>query len=233
MLGFFEPSSARSLSGSSGRSRQAWVSRQGPKHTHRVAVDQVEKHQRWPLRVAVAAFPMPKGRHRYAEPRSELRLSESQAAPHRRHIDRGRTPDLHPRLSTFGVANGLIQTSTETLGCLAHRFTFQTRFAPAHQPARPRGPRCCGGQHLSAACRPRAGTRAARQRSGASAQSVIHWIIQSTGPVLDLERLVHRAKKIPTGRGWDFDKWWSWRESNPRPKAFVRQIYTLSWLIWI
>jgi hypothetical protein len=27
--------------------------------------------------------------------------------------------------------------------------------------------------------------------------------------------------------------WWSWGESNPRPKAFVRQIYTLSWLIWI
>ena len=26
--------------------------------------------------------------------------------------------------------------------------------------------------------------------------------------------------------------WWSWGESNPRPKAFVRQIYTLSWLIW-
>ena len=25
--------------------------------------------------------------------------------------------------------------------------------------------------------------------------------------------------------------WWSWGESNPRPKAFVRQIYTLSWLI--
>ena len=22
--------------------------------------------------------------------------------------------------------------------------------------------------------------------------------------------------------------WWSWGESNPRPKAFVRQIYTLS-----
>jgi hypothetical protein len=26
--------------------------------------------------------------------------------------------------------------------------------------------------------------------------------------------------------------WWSWGESNPRPKAFVRQIYTLSWLVW-
>jgi len=28
-------------------------------------------------------------------------------------------------------------------------------------------------------------------------------------------------------------KWWSWGESNPRPKAFAGQIYTLSWLIWI
>lgn len=27
--------------------------------------------------------------------------------------------------------------------------------------------------------------------------------------------------------------WWSRRESNPRPQAFVRQIYMLSWLIWI
>ena len=27
-------------------------------------------------------------------------------------------------------------------------------------------------------------------------------------------------------------KWWSWGESNPRPKAFAGQIYTLSWLIW-
>jgi hypothetical protein len=27
-------------------------------------------------------------------------------------------------------------------------------------------------------------------------------------------------------------KWWSRRESNPRPQAFVGQIYMLSWLIW-
>jgi len=26
--------------------------------------------------------------------------------------------------------------------------------------------------------------------------------------------------------------WWSWRESNPRPKAIAGQVYTLSWLIW-
>ncbi len=26
--------------------------------------------------------------------------------------------------------------------------------------------------------------------------------------------------------------WWSWGESNPRPKAIAGQIYTLSWLIW-
>jgi hypothetical protein len=27
-------------------------------------------------------------------------------------------------------------------------------------------------------------------------------------------------------------QWWSRRESNPRPQAFVGQIYMLSWLIW-
>ena len=27
--------------------------------------------------------------------------------------------------------------------------------------------------------------------------------------------------------------WWSWRELNPRPQAFVRQIYMFSGLIWI
>jgi len=26
--------------------------------------------------------------------------------------------------------------------------------------------------------------------------------------------------------------WWSWGESNPRPKAIAGQIYMLSWLIW-
>jgi len=44
----------------------------------------------------------------------------------------------------------------------------------------------------------------------------------------------------PIGIGWptgpkrstvSIANWWSWGESNPRPKAFVRQIYTLSWLI--
>ena len=27
--------------------------------------------------------------------------------------------------------------------------------------------------------------------------------------------------------------WWSWRELNPRPQAFFRQIYMLSGLIWV
>lgn len=45
--------------------------------------------------------------------------------------------------------------------------------------------------------------------------------------------LAFRAKKIPTDKGWDFGFWWSRRESNPRPLAIVRQIYMLSWLIWL
>ncbi len=43
--------------------------------------------------------------------------------------------------------------------------------------------------------------------------------------------LAFQAKKIPTDKGWDFGKWWSWRESNPRPQAIIRQFYMLSWLI--
>ena len=30
-----------------------------------------------------------------------------------------------------------------------------------------------------------------------------------------------RAKKILTDKGWYFTSWWSWRELNPRPQAFV------------
>jgi hypothetical protein len=45
--------------------------------------------------------------------------------------------------------------------------------------------------------------------------------------------LAFRAKKIPTDKSWDFKLWWSWGELNPRPQAFVGQVYTLSWLIWI
>ena len=33
--------------------------------------------------------------------------------------------------------------------------------------------------------------------------------------------------------GLCFGGWWSWRELNPRPQAFVRQIYMFSGLIWI
>ena len=43
--------------------------------------------------------------------------------------------------------------------------------------------------------------------------------------------LGERAKKIPTDEGWDFGYWWSWRELNPRPQAFVGQIYMFSVLI--
>jgi hypothetical protein len=42
-----------------------------------------------------------------------------------------------------------------------------------------------------------------------------------------------QTKKIPTDKSWDFKYWWSWGELNPRPQAFVGQVYTLSWLIWI
>jgi hypothetical protein len=41
------------------------------------------------------------------------------------------------------------------------------------------------------------------------------------------------GKEKGRGRGpcW-VGNWWSWRESNPRPKAIAGQVYTLSWLIW-
>ena len=42
--------------------------------------------------------------------------------------------------------------------------------------------------------------------------------------------LGERAKKIPTDEGWDFGYWWSWRELNPRPSAFIEQIYMFSGL---
>lgn len=38
-------------------------------------------------------------------------------------------------------------------------------------------------------------------------------------------------KKVPTDKGWDFKLWWSWRELNPRPQAFIGQIYMFSGLI--
>ena len=43
--------------------------------------------------------------------------------------------------------------------------------------------------------------------------------------------LAFRAEKSPTDKGWAFGNWWSWRELNPRPQAFFRQIYMLSFLI--
>ena len=39
------------------------------------------------------------------------------------------------------------------------------------------------------------------------------------------------AKKIPTDEGWDFGYWWSWGDSNPRPRTFHAQFYMLSGLI--
>jgi len=47
-------------------------------------------------------------------------------------------------------------------------------------------------------------------------------------PVLSRQR----ETKKPTGKGWFFqENWWSWRELNPRPQAFVGQIYMFSALI--
>ena len=40
-----------------------------------------------------------------------------------------------------------------------------------------------------------------------------------------------RAKKSQPDKGWDFTLWWSWRELNPRPQAFIGQIYMFSGLI--
>ena len=33
--------------------------------------------------------------------------------------------------------------------------------------------------------------------------------------------------------GLCFGGWWSWRELNPRPQAFIEQIYMFSGLFWI
>ena len=45
--------------------------------------------------------------------------------------------------------------------------------------------------------------------------------------------LAFRAKKIPTDKSWDFDKWWRRRESNPRPQVRYSQDYMLSLVIWV
>ena len=39
------------------------------------------------------------------------------------------------------------------------------------------------------------------------------------------------GRKKPTENGWFLEKWWSWRELNPRPQAFFGQIYMFSGLI--
>ncbi len=41
-----------------------------------------------------------------------------------------------------------------------------------------------------------------------------------------------QTKKSPNREWLGLRDWWSWGESNPRPKTFAGQIYTLSWLIW-
>ena len=38
-------------------------------------------------------------------------------------------------------------------------------------------------------------------------------------------------KKSQPDKGWDFTLWWSWRELNPRPQAFIGQTYMFSGLI--
>ena len=40
-----------------------------------------------------------------------------------------------------------------------------------------------------------------------------------------------RQKKNPNRERLGFCYWWSWRELNPRPQAFVGQIYMFSVLI--
>jgi len=42
--------------------------------------------------------------------------------------------------------------------------------------------------------------------------------------------MAFRAEKSPTDKGWALSKWWSWRELNPRPSAFIEQIYMFSGL---
>jgi hypothetical protein len=41
------------------------------------------------------------------------------------------------------------------------------------------------------------------------------------------------GEKKPPGEPVSFDKWWSWRDLNPRPQAIFEQIYMFSGLIWV
>ena len=82
---------------------------QRPQHPRRVAVNQVQQHQRRALGVAVATLPVPQGRHRHTKARREFRLGEAKAAPHGSHVHRRRAPHLHAGLRALGVADGLGQ----------------------------------------------------------------------------------------------------------------------------
>ena len=106
----------------------------------RVAVNQVQQHQRRALWAAVAALPLAQRRHRHTEARYELGLSETHPATftHGRHVNGRRapgvgrrTPHLHPGLFALRVADGLGQALPDALECLAHALT---------RAALPRGP---------------------------------------------------------------------------------------------
>ena len=40
-------------------------------------------------------------------------------------------------------------------------------------------------------------------------------------------------KKSQPDKGWDFEYWWSRRESNPRPQVLYDQFYMLSRSTWV
>jgi hypothetical protein len=77
------------------------------------------------------------------------------------------------------------------------------------------------------------GSREQREESGATCagndgfgRNVLKRPGYGTSPVLAFQ-----AEKNPTDKGWAFGKWWSRRESNPRPQVLYRAFYILSSVI--
>jgi len=63
--------------------------------------------------------------------------------------------------------------------------------------------------------------RLGKERGGA------HAVPQSGTPKRHW-RALHRYRVEKSLKINDLQKWWSWRELNPRPQAFVEQIYMFS-----
>ena len=55
--------------------------------------------------------------------------------------------------------------------------------------------------------------------------------VQQSLFLLKAPKLLISQRKTPMCEHGGLYVWWSWRELNPRPQAFVRQIYMFSTLI--